>query len=206
MRSSSLGSLGGLRMSSSGDLPARVFASYIVYKGKGAVAIKPITPKFSFIPQSKSRVVERAGGLLFELAPSAGPRQYEWNKKTTFLLDPTECGALIAFEKNVGCEFLHDPNMNDQSKSGQITKVMKWAPSKDGGGVFLSLSVTDKSDPKNSSNLSIPITWAELEVIRSILRYSIPFFLGFDQTWSNPPLGQQSDSALPQHGDAPSYM
>ena len=51
-------------------------------------------------------------------------------------------------------------------------------------------------------NYSVPVTWAELEVIRSILTYSIPYYLGFDKVWSNPPLGTAGD-ATPPNPEAP---
>jgi hypothetical protein len=187
----------------SDELPPRTFASYIIYKGKGAASLKSVPPSFKRLGDSNSRTVDRLGGLLFEIAPSTGnPREYDWQKKGTFLLDPTECGELISMERSVGCEFFHDPNMADSSKAGMVTKKMKWMPSNDGRGVFLSLQVTSKGQEAGSMNYSVPVTWAELEVIRSILTYSIPYYLGFDKVWSNPPLGTAGD-ATPPNPEAP---
>jgi len=143
--------------------------------------------------------VDKQGGLLFELATSTSPREYDWQKKGTFLLDPTECGELVVMERAVGAEFFHDPNLSDQTRSGQISKRMTWKPSQDGRGMFLSLQVSDKQAPPNTpaAYFSIPVTWAELEVLRSICRYSLPMMLGFHEIWSNPPLGAPGDMPPP---------
>jgi len=74
------------------------FASYVIYKGKGAVSIKIITPTLTPLSQG-SRQVTKAGGLFFEFAPSVGQREYDWSRKGTFLLDVTECGTVLSLEK-----------------------------------------------------------------------------------------------------------
>ena len=169
------------------------FASYVIYKGKGAASIKLIPPSFAPVTGgSGSLIVDKQGGMLLELASATSPREYDWQKKGTFLLDVTECGELVSMDPRVGCEFFHDPNLNDQSKSGQISKRMSWKPSQDGRGMFLSLVVNDKQQQgaAASTTFSVPVTWAELEVVRSVSRYAIPMFLGFGGVWNNPSLGQ----------------
>lgn len=103
-----------------------VFASYVIYKGKGAVSIKGIPPTLSVINQSFSRTVTREGGLLLEFAPVLGPREYDWSKKLTFLCDVSELGSLIATEKEgATAEFIHDPSIGGDNQ-GQIIKKLKW--------------------------------------------------------------------------------
>jgi hypothetical protein len=46
--------------------------------------------------------------------------------------------------------------------------------------MYAQMSVTDKSKTPAVTNLSVMLTWAELEVIRSIARYCIPRFIGID--------------------------
>lgn len=178
----------------------RTYASYVIYKSKGAASVKLIPPSFVPVSGTSSRIVDKQGGLLFELALSTSPREYDWTKKGTFLLDPTECGELISMERGVGAEFFHDPNLNDQQRSGQVSKRMTWKPSQDGRGMFLSLQVNDKTQQSaagGSSSFSIPVTWPELEVLRSICRYAVPMLLGFDQIWGNPPLGTPGETPPP---------
>jgi hypothetical protein len=192
-----------LRMSD--KVMGRTFASYVVYKGKGAASIKSIPPVLIPVPNTNSRTVKSTGGLLFEIAPCVGTREYDWQKKATFLLDPTECGEIVSMDTKVGCDFFHDPFMSDPAKSGLITKRMAWKPSQDGRGMFLTLQVTEKGakqDGGAGAALSIPITWAELEVMRSILRYSIPYYLGFHEVWGNAGLGAQAEA--PPSPDGPS--
>lgn len=169
------------------------FASYVIYKGKGAASIKLIPPSFKPVGGGlNSLIVDKQGGMLLELASATAPREYDWQKKGTFLLDVTECGELVSMDPRVGCEFFHDPNLSDQTKSGQISKRMSWKPSQDGRGMFLSLVINDKQQQgaAASSTFSVPVTWAELEVVRSVSRYAIPMFLGFGNVWNNPSLGQ----------------
>lgn len=160
----------------------RTYASYVIYKSKAAVSIKAIPASFESVPSKFggiSRVVSREGGLFMEFASSSGPREYDWSRKGTFLLTATECGDLLMLDRtSTGLEFFHDPNMGSQSM-GQVTKKVKFATAPDGKGLFLSLAVNDKST--QSAAYSVPVSWAELQVMKSIVQFSIPYFLGFDQ-------------------------
>ena len=84
--------------------------------------------------------------------------------------------------------------------AGKMTKKLKWAPTPDGKGskevhksikdsvtylydgslpgVFLTLSVTDKVDASGSVTYSLPVTLAEVEVIKNIMSFCLPRFLG----------------------------
>jgi hypothetical protein len=72
----------------------RTFTSYNIYKGKAAMAVKPIPPTLSIIKEG-SRTVSRPGAMLFELAPAIGSREYDWRNKITFALGVT--GVQILF-------------------------------------------------------------------------------------------------------------
>lgn len=97
--------------SSSDSSQERTFANYVIYKSKAAVSLKIIPPTFQS-SGSKSRTVSREGGLFFEFALAAGPKEYDWSKKGTFLLSAAECGELLLFDANrPNLEFFHDPNM-----------------------------------------------------------------------------------------------
>jgi hypothetical protein len=71
---------------------------------------------------------------------SLGQREYDWTKKGTFLLDPTECGEIIALDPARGADFIHDPNVG-MEKAGQVMKRLKIAASPDGKGLFVTLTV-----------------------------------------------------------------
>ena len=163
------------------DDVVRTYVSYVVYKGKAAVTVKPIPPSYAQKTPT-SRTVSRPGVMLLEFALSSGPREYDWTNKGTFSLDATECAEVVSFDvKSKGfLEFLHDPNMGSE-KAGQITKKLKCTPTQDGKGVFLSLAVNDKAT--DSRTYSLPVSLAELEVIKNLMSFSIPRFLGFDCVW-----------------------
>jgi hypothetical protein len=99
-------------LSTSGDAVGtdpKLYSSFGVYKGKGAFAIKPISPSYSAAGQNVK--ISREGTLLFEFAPSgAGPREYDWTKKASFSLGATECAEIARLKEGSSVEFLHDPN------------------------------------------------------------------------------------------------
>jgi len=164
----------------------RTFPVYSVYKGKCACTIKPIAPTFS-VSGGMYRTVSRDGALLFEFAPAGSqPREYEWSKKATFSLSPTECGEICRLNEAIGTpiNFIHDPNMLGP-ESGKITKQMKWTPAPEGNGIFLSITVADKNANQGPVTYSLPLTWGEVEVMKSIAGYCIPHFLGFDKGWND---------------------
>ena len=96
----------------------RTFVSYNVYKGKAAMAIKPVSPVFTQMSNG-NRLLSKDGGILIEAAPVSGVREYDWTKKSAFLLDPTECGQILYFHETKGNEvnFIHDTFMGGMSLS-----------------------------------------------------------------------------------------
>ena len=82
-----------------------------------------------------ARKVDRDGAILFEFAPPKpnAIREYDWTKKSSFSLSPTECGEILVMDVSEGKEFFHDPNMGSRD-AGLLTKKMKWAPLTDGNG------------------------------------------------------------------------
>lgn len=156
----------------------RTYSNYCIYKGKAALSVKPIPPTFEN-KSKKSRIIQREGTILFEFAPvGQSPREYNWDAKTLFSMDATECGAFLTFDTSKGVEFTHDPRMGTP-EAGQTMKKLSINASPDGKGVFLKLQCNDKE--KGRSDSAVMLTWAELEVVKSIMRYSIPFLLGIDR-------------------------
>lgn len=153
-----------------------VFADYTVYKQKSALAVKPIPPTFKTSDGYKT--VAREGSIFFEMAPAVGNRQYDWNSKVTFSLNPTECGVLLAADKNEQLLFTHDPNMGSQD-AGQVVKRLSVNPAPDGKGIFFRINSTGAD--KNKVDIPIMLTWGELEVVKTIARFSLPHLLGFDK-------------------------
>jgi len=158
----------------------RVFpSSFNVYKGKGAVSFKPIGPTFTTYKQGPNKVVSREGTLLCEFAPAGlNPKEYDWTKKVSFALNLNECGEVLRLKEGSTIEFNHDPAMGSND-AGKMMKKMKWASTPDGKGMFLSISVSDKS--MTPFVLSVPISWGEVEVLKVLVAYCLPRFLALDR-------------------------
>ena len=158
----------------------RTFVRFPIYKGKCALCVRPIPPTFAPVGPSTRNMV-REGGILLELAPSSGVRVYDWTKKTSFLLDATECGAVVSMDtKQDTLEFFHDPNMGG-SKQGEVSKKLQIYRSPDGKAMFISLLVKEKAETSKSQ--VIPLTLAEFYVFKRLLKFSIPRLIGFDCIW-----------------------
>jgi hypothetical protein len=163
-----------------GTSSERHYVSYVVYKSKAALSVKLVAPTWSAANTGAS--ISREGGMFLEFAPSTGPRTYDWSQKTTFLMGPSECGMLLA-KFNEGIEFVHDPHAQSP-QAGQTMKKMRWAPAPDGKSLFATLSVNSKQGaPGSGTTYSVPVSWGEFVVIETVLRDSIPKFLGFDTVW-----------------------
>lgn len=193
------------------NAPAPItFASYVVYKGKGAVTLKAIAPSYTSL-SNKARNVAREGGLLLEFALASGQREYNWAKKGTFLLDVNECGTLLyninqvqlGSKNNDAVEFLHDPNIGTPD-AGKTNKKLRWVKMSD--GVFITLQVTDKSgQTPQVTTYTLPLSWGEIEVIKTLISYCIPRFLAFDKVWDNPGLSLPPGVMPPNPPPAPEW-
>lgn len=165
---------------------SKTFVSYNVYKGKAALCIKPVSPTFTAMAGG-NRVLSRDGGLLIEAAPLTGTREYDWSKKSAFLLDPSELGQILHFHESKGNElnFLHDTFMGDPEKAGQVQKRFKITTTPDGKGFFFNLQVNSKLESIKNSALSVPVSYPEFYVIKNLIEFILPRVLGFDQMTSN---------------------
>jgi hypothetical protein len=146
-----------------------------------------VPPTFNAIAGGAGRALTKEGGMLFEFALASGQRVYDWSNKGSFLLDVGECGAILAMDPRAaggeaGLEFVHDPNMGGE-KQGEVTKRLKFAPATDGENLFLSLQIKDKSAA--AKQYSLPLTGAEFCVLRNLIQFSLPRFMGFDCIWGS---------------------
>jgi hypothetical protein len=89
--------------------------AYGLFKGKGAINVKPIPATLKIA--NGVRTVDREGALLFEFAPAVSTREYDWSKKISFALDPTECAELVRFKETETVSFMHNPNLGGGTQS-----------------------------------------------------------------------------------------
>lgn len=177
----------------------RVFADYSIYKGKGALSLKAIKPEWKETATADVGI-NRAGSMFFEFAPSDqsgaqsgfGERRYEWGKKQTFALSPTEMGGFIVQDN---FQMIHDPGKGRQNE-GQVLKTLKVQAMPD-GGVMLSLTVKDQQQPAANFYVGIPLTTAEYGVIKSLANFIIPRALGFDQIFAADSVAQEPSADMP---------
>lgn len=144
--------------------------------------------------------LSRDGCLLLQFAPSVGPCQYDWTRKQMFMLSVDEMGSVISLGAKESCEFFHDP-FKGGSDEGKVRKVLKIEPFPDGSGFFFNLSVQDKTVNVDVS-INIPVSKAELSVLRSIFKYIMPYLLGW-HTFANsinPDYSAVANNANPRYG------
>ncbi|GAU23857.1 hypothetical protein TSUD_369650 [Trifolium subterraneum] len=151
-------------------------------------------------PRSGAYKITKDGYLLLQFAPSLGPRQYDWNSKQIFSLSVAEMGSVISLGGRESCEFFHDPFMG-KSDEGKVRKVFKVEPLPDGSGYFFNLNVQNKIINVDET-INLPISKAELAVLRSIFKYIMPYLLGW-HTFANsinPEYSAVANNANPTYG------
>lgn len=185
----------------------RVFTEYAVYKGKGALCLKTIRPEWQETLGGDISLL-RAGTMFMEFAAADqssaqngfGERRYDWAKKQTFALSPTEMGGFIVSDQFA---LMHDPNKGRQGLEGTVMKTLRVQPMADGSGVMLNLTVKDQQLPGGQFFITIPLTGGEYAVIKSVANFIIPRALGFDQVFAaesvaqEPPNGTRPPSEVP---------
>ncbi|KAK8947001.1 hypothetical protein KSP39_PZI006989 [Platanthera zijinensis] len=168
--------------SSSGKL----YADFAIFKGKAALLITPVSPKFIGMASGR-QMVDRKGIVLFKFIPAIGAHKYDSERKQYFALSATEVGCLISLGPVESCEFFHDPSMK-KSSEGQIKKTLSISPFPDGGGYIFNLSVMDSLN-KTNERFTLPVTKAEFSVMRTAFGFVLPHIMGWDRLME------------PQHGD-----
>ena len=168
------------------DEGPRVYCDYAVYKSKAAAKFQVIKPTFEVKPDG-SRAKKRDGGVLLEMAPAVGPRQYDWNQKQTIMLSPLELVELTeSLHFGRGVNFFHDPGMGT-NRQGAMTKSLKAEPMPDGsGGIFLNMGVTTGGDGSSGGqrvNMNIAVSFAEFAALRHLSAYLAPRLMGFAEVF-----------------------
>uniref|UniRef100_A0A1D1ZK83 Anthranilate synthase component I-2, chloroplastic n=1 Tax=Anthurium amnicola TaxID=1678845 RepID=A0A1D1ZK83_9ARAE len=171
---------------------SRTYADFAIFKGKAALSVFPVMPKFSKM-DSGCFIIDKKGVVMLKFMPAIGVRKYDPQRKQVFALSPTEVGCLISLGPQDSCEFFHDPSMKS-SLEGQVKKTLTVNPTSNDGGYFITLNVTNVSE-KISERFSLPLSKAEFAVLRASFSFILPHIMGWDRltapqpaiVGSNPP-------------------
>ncbi|CAN6475421.1 unnamed protein product [Victoria cruziana] len=172
----------------------RVIANHTIFKGKAALTLSPISPKF--IQGDSGMYIKKPGSVLLTFWPAIGIRKYDWQKRQAISLSPTEVGSLISLSSGESCEFCHDTSKME-SMSSQTLKRFAVQPLSEDGHMF-HLTVTDNIR-KINDRFSVPITKAEFAVIRTACSYFLPHMIGWDMIGSQGKRMLTSPSRSGQH-------
>ena len=69
----------------------------------------------------------------------------------------------------------------DPEKAGQVQKRLKITTTPDGKGFFFNLQVMSKLEEIQSSTLTLPVSYSDFYVMKTLIEFSLPRMLGFDQ-------------------------
>ncbi|KAF8405666.1 hypothetical protein HHK36_007743 [Tetracentron sinense] len=193
-------STAGQDIATKGNYSNKIFADFSVFKGKAALSMSPVSPRFSKLNSGDFKV-DKTGCMMLNFWPAVGQRKYDWQKRQLFALSPTELGSLISLGPNDSCEFFHDPSMKS-SNAGQVRKSLSVTPLADGSGYFLNLTVVN-NNLKTNERFSVPVTKAEFAVMRTAFSFVLPHIMGWDRVTSQLPTNtdQHTPRAVPQSLD-----
>jgi hypothetical protein len=172
-------------------------AQYSIYKGRLGAA------QFNFLPacyicktcreknlkswnhvkntSCTERMELKSGAILVEVTNGLSQHEYEWKNKIPFALDAGDLSAILnAFAKNEKIRCLHDPNMKQAGKQGQVIKVLEFAVGQE-GGFILNLSQTVKGGTNDNKSLrhSVPLSGDEVRILRILFGAAIPKLLAW---------------------------
>lgn len=115
--------------SSSASEEKRIFTSYVVHKGKGAVDINVIRPQLQPSRNNQYYTVKRLGGFALQFAVAKGERQYDWQNKEVIMLNVTEIGDFIHYYQHTSMlqgtsiNITHDPMLGSQQQGGIVKRL-----------------------------------------------------------------------------------
>ncbi|GAB5361806.1 hypothetical protein AAMO2058_000744300 [Amorphochlora amoebiformis] len=184
------------------------YAGYTIYKDEGALTISVAPP--SIRDNGRYKSVVRKGVLQLDLAKRieepGDNRRFDFKNKVTMNLSVGQCGELIS-PFTLPLEF--NTNRLDKGKAIFKNYSMILDRKDETQDVYVTLHERDlgpenqseeptntKSDQRSSQSeeptntnsaqksrevVSVPLTLAELAILRSLVSYSIPHLVGFDK-------------------------
>lgn len=185
---------------SDGSLSDRVYADYVIYKGKAALAATPILPRLINLDFGRGMKLDRRGSVLLKFTPAVGEHKYGWEKSQLFSLSAPEVGSFLSLGPNDSCEFFHDPSMKS-SNAGQVRKTLSIKSHADATGYMMTLTVVNNI-LKSTERVSVPVTTAEFAVLRAAFSFVLPHILGWGHHISRPSrITEENQSKAPSKAE-----
>jgi hypothetical protein len=162
---------------------------YSVYKKRhGAAQFSLLPPtcycrecrkKFSSKSQHvdcSGKVEQKQGAVLVEATNGSAANRYEWDKKISFAMSAEDLGRILnAFARGEKVRLLHDPNITQVGKEGQVIKSIEFTPNKDGGYLMI-LAQTDQgfTGDDRCHRQQVPLSSDEVRMLRILFSSVIP--------------------------------
>eukprot|EP00550_Attheya_septentrionalis_P009154 CAMPEP_0198286752 /NCGR_PEP_ID=MMETSP1449-20131203/5731_1 /TAXON_ID=420275 /ORGANISM="Attheya septentrionalis, Strain CCMP2084" /LENGTH=276 /DNA_ID=CAMNT_0043984541 /DNA_START=142 /DNA_END=972 /DNA_ORIENTATION=+ len=178
------------------QLPKRGFAKYAVFGESSVISLSPILPTYKQAG-AEGVAVDKKGRMILEWVPRSNDnKSWAWNDKIRLALSVEEIGLVINQLPHFPVEISRplyagqDDDTNSHfSGSGPVIgdmpeKVFKAIP---GEGATITLSIDYVKDgiggqygeDGKTAPIEITVQVGEFEVMKSILKESIPFLTGF---------------------------
>lgn len=154
--------------------------SFKIYKGKGAAQFSRIPPKFATGEDGRSyRWVSKDGAVLLEAAPAIGKRpdglpEYDWQQKISFAISVADICQIVdpvTMNSNGKVELFH--------KTSSGTKILEITQ---GTGKYTGTyqMILKFNNNGNRSQVFIPLTGGEYQVLLRLLVSSVAYLLGWE--------------------------
>lgn len=141
---------------------------FTIYKAKGAAQFSLIAPKFN-----DKGFFDKEGAVLVQAAPGDGNKDnpsWDWNKKITFAISPTDIASLLDQTKEA-------PRIFHEHQS--TPKTFELIPGKGNfEGTFMLQIAAGKGTERNV--ITVPLTNGEYQVIMRLLVAALPTLIGWE--------------------------
>lgn len=126
----------------------------------------------------------RDGAIFMEITSAVGNNVYDWKNKIILALSITDLGQILYFlmaghsEKGTGesLHIMHDPGAKSENANKVVKSLNMYSPNGTSKGCLVSVS---KKTSKETIKHTVPVSGAELLVLRELIKAAIPHCLNW---------------------------
>jgi hypothetical protein len=157
-------------------------SKFSTHKKKGAIQMSPIMPSWESDAKGNEKCTKE-GALLIEVAPiegedANGNMRYDWaSRKIAFALGVPDIANII---ERTGTEF----KLIHKNEAKQSTKTMNFKPGDENSDKYagtMMLSFYEQQGDIAKEAVTVPLSKGEWAVFVALLRWSLPFLLGWER-------------------------